>query len=114
MASWWRSVQCPSQAGTPMPRPSPRAAFPRVPSGGEATGCGVLPALAGTAASAGDSAQPLEEVQRGALSGEDGAQPALDPEHAIAGPGLVAFAAQGLQLAAAIERAENPRCGRNP
>ena len=56
-----------------------------------------------------DAAQAHQEIQRGPLAGEDGAQRPAHAQDALAGIGGVRFPGERLQLAPRIERAEHPR-----
>ena len=61
----------------------------------------------------GHAAQPLQQVERGALRAQEGAQPPAHPEDAGARVRGTAFSEQRFQLALAVERPEDASGGRH-
>src|SRR5712692_8652627 len=109
-AAWLSLTRMPSNSAPRWfspPRAHPGARLARVeqPRPGAAQRLRVL------AGERGHPAQPLQEVQRGALGAEQGAQPPANAEDPGAGVGGVALPEQGLQLALPVERAEEARGG---
>src|SRR5882724_6316778 len=58
-----------------------------------------------------DAAQPLQEVQRRPLAGEDSAQRAANAQHALARTGFLPLTLESFQLGGGRERAEDARGG---